>query len=184
MQSAHGANRASNPDNAPHLKFVDMGGHGHAVVSAGADSIQTEFVCIPRPITRATPDGGPLRYHVRHTAQTWTAEKRPELIQEIIEGDTGLSVLLGDRGRAVCAWLRTGGQGVLHLQRSTRRIRDVAATPGAVRSLHGTNRGARAAHVPAEMKRSAAAQCQSSCDGDVRAGAKGECRSTKILPVE
>jgi alkaline phosphatase D len=87
------AHRVSNPDNAPHLKFVDMGGHGYAVVTADADAIQTEFVCIHRPISRAaTPDGGPLRYRVRHTAQRWTAGKRPELIQEIIEGDPGLSV--------------------------------------------------------------------------------------------
>jgi alkaline phosphatase D len=87
------AHRLSNPDNAPHVKFVDMGGHGYAVVTAGTDAIQTEFVCIPRPITRAmTPDGGALRYRVRRTAQKWTAGKRPELMQEIVEGDPGLSV--------------------------------------------------------------------------------------------
>jgi alkaline phosphatase D len=87
------AHRMTNPDNAPHLKFVDMGGHGYAVVTAGAEAIQTEFVCIPRPISRAvTPDGGTLRYRVRHTAQKWTAGKRPELVQEIVEGDPGLSV--------------------------------------------------------------------------------------------
>lgn len=87
------AHRVSNRDNAPHLKFVDMGGHGYAVVIASADAIQTEFVCIPRPISRATTaDGGPLRYRVRHTAQKWAIGKRPELIQEIIEGEPGLSV--------------------------------------------------------------------------------------------
>lgn len=86
------AHRLSNPDNAPHLKFVDMGGHGYAVVTASADTIQTEFICIPRPISRAvTADGGKLRYRVRHTAQKWTAGKRPELVQEIVEGDPGLS---------------------------------------------------------------------------------------------
>jgi alkaline phosphatase D len=54
--------------------------------------IQIEFVCIPRPISRATTaDGGKLRYRVRHTAQKWTAGKRPELVQEIVEGDPGLS---------------------------------------------------------------------------------------------
>jgi alkaline phosphatase D len=87
------AHRVSNPDNAPHLKFVDMGGHGYAVVTAGSDAIQTEFVCIPRPIAHAaTADGGALRYRVRHTAQRWSAGIRPELTQEIIEGDPGLSV--------------------------------------------------------------------------------------------
>jgi alkaline phosphatase D len=87
------AHRVSNPDNAPHVKFVDMGGHGYAVVTASTHAIQTEFVCIPRPITRAaTADGGPIRYRVRHTAQKWASGKRPELKQEIVEGDPGLSV--------------------------------------------------------------------------------------------
>jgi alkaline phosphatase D len=87
------AHRVSNPDNAPHVKFVDMGGHGYAVVTASADTIQTEFVCIPRPISRApSVDGGALRYRVRHTAQKWAVGKRPELFQEVIEGDPGLSV--------------------------------------------------------------------------------------------
>ena len=87
------AHRASNPDNAPHLKFVDMGGHGYAVVVAAADSIQTEFVCIPRPITRSlTADGGPIRYRVRHVAHRWGAGERPELTQQVLEGDVGLSV--------------------------------------------------------------------------------------------
>jgi alkaline phosphatase D len=31
LQAAHAV---SNPDNAPHLEFVDMGGHGYAVVTA------------------------------------------------------------------------------------------------------------------------------------------------------
>ena len=86
------AHRASNPDNAPHLEFVDMGGHGYAVVTAGPETIETEFVCIPRPIVRAaTPDGGPLRYRVRHTATMWTPGSRPTLQQAVVEGDVGLS---------------------------------------------------------------------------------------------
>jgi alkaline phosphatase D len=56
------ARQVSNPDNAPHLEFVDMGDHGYAVVTAGPEAVESEFVCIPRPIARATtPDGGPLR---------------------------------------------------------------------------------------------------------------------------
>jgi alkaline phosphatase D len=90
LQAAHAV---SNPDNAPHLEFVDMGGHGYAVVTAGSEAIQTEFVCIPRPIVRAqTADGGPLRYRVRHTAGRWQAGERPKLIQQVLEGDPGLSV--------------------------------------------------------------------------------------------
>ena len=42
----------SNPDLAPHLKFVDIGGHGYATVRLTGDEMRTEFVCIPRPITR------------------------------------------------------------------------------------------------------------------------------------
>jgi alkaline phosphatase D len=87
------AHKLSNPDNAPHLEFVDMAGHGYAVVTASAKAIETEFVCIPRPITRATtPDGGPLRYRVRHTAQMWAPGEHPKLQQQIVEGDPGLAI--------------------------------------------------------------------------------------------
>jgi alkaline phosphatase D len=47
-----------NPALAPHLAFVDMGGRGYATVRPSADDMRTEFVCIPRPITRSErPDG-------------------------------------------------------------------------------------------------------------------------------
>jgi alkaline phosphatase D len=75
-----------------HLAFVDMGGHGYAVVTAGADAIETEFVCVPRPIARAiTPDGGPIRYRVLHRACRWSGGK-PTLEQHVLEGDARLSV--------------------------------------------------------------------------------------------
>jgi alkaline phosphatase D len=87
------AHRLSNPDNAPHVDFVDMGGHGYAVVTAGPDKVDTEFVCIPRPIRRAaTPDGGPIRYRVRHTAPLWGRGERPKLVQQVVEGDPGLAI--------------------------------------------------------------------------------------------
>ena len=90
LQNAHAV---SNPDNAPHVEFVDMGGHGYAVVTAASETLETEFVCIPRPIARAqTADGGPLRYRVRHSARRWGAGERPTLIQEVLEGDPGLAV--------------------------------------------------------------------------------------------
>ncbi len=90
LQAAHAL---SNPDNAPHLEFVDMGGHGYAVVTAGAESLATEFVCIARPIVRSqTPDGGPLRYRVTHTAQRWQPGERPKLNQRLSEGDPGVSI--------------------------------------------------------------------------------------------
>jgi alkaline phosphatase D len=87
------ARAVTNPDVAPHLEFVDMAGHGYAVVSAGPDAIDTEFVCIVRPIARATtPDGGPLRYRVSHHAKRWAPGERPTLEQRVIEGDPKLSI--------------------------------------------------------------------------------------------
>jgi len=82
-----------NPDLAPHLTFVDVGGHGYATVRVDADKMVTEFVCIPRPIARSTSaDGGPLRYRVRLEVPLWRAGERPQMRQTIVEGDTGLSV--------------------------------------------------------------------------------------------
>ena len=87
------ARAVTNPDVAPHLEFVDMAGHGYAVVSAGPDAIDTEFVCIVRPIARATtPDGGPLRYRVSHRAKRWAPGDRPTLEQRVMEGDPKLSI--------------------------------------------------------------------------------------------
>jgi alkaline phosphatase D len=87
------AHKVSNPDNAPHLEFVDMGGHGYAVVTAGPQAVETEFVCIPRPIARATtPDGGPLRYRVRHRAKLWKKSEKPALVQQVVEGNADLSI--------------------------------------------------------------------------------------------
>jgi alkaline phosphatase D len=55
--------------------------------------MRTEFVCIPRPVTRSEqPDGGPLRYRVVHSAQLWSAGERPKLVQQVLEGDPGLSI--------------------------------------------------------------------------------------------
>ena len=87
------AHTVSNPRFSPHLEFVDMGGHGYATVRLTSDDMRTEFVCIPRPITRSDrPDGGPLRYRVVHTASLWKPGERPLLRQQVIEGDPGLSI--------------------------------------------------------------------------------------------
>jgi alkaline phosphatase D len=87
------ARSLSNPMLAPHLEFVDLGGHGYAKVRLAADSMRTEFVCIPRPVTRSErPDGGPLRYRIVHTAKAWRPGGRPVLKQEILEGDPGLGL--------------------------------------------------------------------------------------------
>ncbi|HEU4877796.1 MAG TPA: alkaline phosphatase D family protein [Sphingomicrobium sp.] len=87
------ARQLSNPELAPHLEFVDLGGHGYATVRLTADEMRTTFVCIPRPVTRSErPDGGPLRYRVVHGARLWRAGERPKLIQHVIEGDPGLAI--------------------------------------------------------------------------------------------
>ena len=87
------ARALSNPELAPHLEFLDAGGHGYATVRLTGDEMRTEFVCIPRPITRSgTPDGGPLRYRVAHTAKLWRPGERPRLAVEVIEGDPGPSI--------------------------------------------------------------------------------------------
>jgi alkaline phosphatase D len=87
------ARALSNPDLAPHLEFVDLGGHGYAVVRLDAHEMRTEFVCIPRPITRSDrPDGGPLRYRVVHTAKLWAPGGRPRMVQQVLEGHPGLSI--------------------------------------------------------------------------------------------
>jgi alkaline phosphatase D len=84
---------ASNPDVAPHLSFLDMGGHGYAVVRIAAAAMECEFVCIPRPIERnEAPDGGPLRYRVVHRVPLWSAGTVPKMEQRVVEGDPGLSV--------------------------------------------------------------------------------------------
>lgn len=87
------ARAKTNPDLAPHLEFIDMGGHGYSVVTATEDAFHSEFVCIPRPLRRAaTPDGGPLRYRVVHSAKRWAAHERPTLTRTILEGDVSLSI--------------------------------------------------------------------------------------------
>jgi len=87
------ARALSNPDLAPHLEFIDLGGHGYANVRLSAHEMRTEFVCIPRPIARSErPDGGPLRYRVLHTAALWKAGERPQLKTSVLEGDAGLSI--------------------------------------------------------------------------------------------
>ena len=82
------ARAVRNPDLAPHLSLLDYGGHGYALVTATADQLSTEFVCIPRPLERSDrPDGGPLSYRVVHRTRLWKAGEAPQLEQEVLEGD-------------------------------------------------------------------------------------------------
>lgn len=82
----------SNPDVAPHLSFIDWGGHGYVVIRAAADTLEAEFVGIERPIVRSeTADGGPLAYRVRHRAKLWRDGEAPRIEQTVIEGKPPLS---------------------------------------------------------------------------------------------
>ena len=70
-----------------------MGGHGYAKVRLTGSEMRTEFVCIPRPVTRSErADGGPLRYRVAHTAMLWKPGEAPKLEVQVLEGDPGLSI--------------------------------------------------------------------------------------------
>jgi len=87
------ARAAHNPDVSPHLTFTDWSGHGYTTVRASSHELETEFVCIPRPLERAgTEDGGPLRYRVVHRVALWAAGDRPQMRPEVVEGDAGLSI--------------------------------------------------------------------------------------------
>jgi alkaline phosphatase D len=87
------ARRLSNREMAPHLRFLDLAGHGYAVARVSADELECEFVCIERPLERSKDtDGGPLRYRVIHRARLWKAGERPTLTQELVEGHAELSI--------------------------------------------------------------------------------------------
>lgn len=87
------ARSLSNPELSPHVSFVDMGGHGYSVVRVASDTLETEFVCIPRPLERSgTQDGGPLKYRVRFRARLWGNGQAPKLETEILEGDPKFSI--------------------------------------------------------------------------------------------
>ncbi|HEV2668822.1 MAG TPA: alkaline phosphatase D family protein [Blastocatellia bacterium] len=76
-----------NPELAPHLSFIDVGGHGYSVARATADELEVEFVCIPRPLERSDrADGGPLAYRVTHRVKRWGRASAPRLERRALEG--------------------------------------------------------------------------------------------------
>lgn len=87
------ARSLSNPNLAPHLEFIDWGGHGYATVRLTANEMRTEFVCIPRPIARSErEDGGAIRYRVVFTAALWKSGESPKLKTSVLEGDVELAI--------------------------------------------------------------------------------------------
>ena len=86
------ARALSNRDLSPHVSFVDMGGHGYSVVRAASRTIETEFVCIPRPLEPGGGDGGPVSYRVRFRALLWGKGEPPKLTMQVVEGDPRFSI--------------------------------------------------------------------------------------------
>ena len=76
-----------NPELAPHLSFVDVGGHGYSVARATAEELEVEFVCIPRPLEASDrADGGPLAYRVTYRVKRWGRGAAPRLERTALEG--------------------------------------------------------------------------------------------------
>lgn len=87
------AKSLSNSDLAPHLRFLDLDGHGYSTVRASHDAFECEFVCIPRPSEDVMePDGGQVLYRVSHRVPLWTHGQRPSLEQKVLEGNPVLSL--------------------------------------------------------------------------------------------
>jgi alkaline phosphatase D len=83
--------KESNPELAPHLSFVDTGGHGYVTVQATPDELAVEFVCIPRPIEPSErEDGGPVLYRVTHRVKLWKPGSRPHIERFVREGSLPL----------------------------------------------------------------------------------------------
>jgi alkaline phosphatase D len=92
-RDATAARKLSNPELSPHLSFLDWGGHGYGLVQATSEWIDTEFVCIPRPLERsAAGDGGAVLYRVRHRAKRWSRGQVPRLEQKVLTGNPALSI--------------------------------------------------------------------------------------------
>lgn len=86
------AKQLSNPNNAPHVEFVDMNGHGYGIVEAGASDLEVVFVCMPRPVAAvAAADGGEVTYRIVHRTRLWRPGETPVLERSRLEGDAGVS---------------------------------------------------------------------------------------------
>jgi alkaline phosphatase D len=85
--------QVSNPDLSPHASFVDMGGHGYAVVRATSAAFEVEFVCIPRPLERSmSADGGALRYRAISRTGLWAKGQSPKIETRVLQGNPKFSI--------------------------------------------------------------------------------------------
>lgn len=89
------ARKVRNPELAPHLSFMDVGGHGYAVVHAMNDVLNVEFVCIPRPIEDdKTKDGGPLAYRALFKVKQWKKGETPSVERTDVNFNGALPLIL------------------------------------------------------------------------------------------
>jgi alkaline phosphatase D len=80
-----------------------MGGHGYSVVKVKNHALETEFVCIPRPLERSErADEGSLRYRVRSRTALVEKGEAPKLEVEILEGHAKLSVRFAKAASETC----------------------------------------------------------------------------------
>jgi alkaline phosphatase D len=87
------ARAVSNPHLAPHLSFVDMGGHGYAIVRASKNDFVTEFICIPRPLERsAGADGGAVLYRIRFSTPLWKTDQVAQMKADVLAGNPRFSL--------------------------------------------------------------------------------------------
>ena len=82
---------ARNPSVAPHLSFVDVGGHGYSVVRASRNDLQVESSAFRVPLERSErPNGGPLADRVAHRVKLWHQGTTPRLERTLVEGNLPL----------------------------------------------------------------------------------------------
>ena len=74
------------------LRFIiGVGAHGYSVVRARSETLEVEFVCIPRPLERTeSKEGGPLAYRITHRVKRWTPRTSPQLERTRVEGNLPL----------------------------------------------------------------------------------------------
>lgn len=77
-----------NAEVAPHLGFVDLDGHGYAVVGVTAAALNVEFVALPAPL--AVDLTTPL-YRVTHRVDAWQPRQRPTLRRTQASGEDTLA---------------------------------------------------------------------------------------------
>jgi alkaline phosphatase D len=90
LQKAHAVR---NPELAPHLAFVDVGGHGYATGPRRRQH-DGDRVRLHPAADRAQRRRGWLdrcAYRVRNEVPLWRAGERPQMRTTIVEGDAGLA---------------------------------------------------------------------------------------------